>query len=185
MGMNLHLAHVFVISVAVLQATGSSITSAPQVLDATAHPEAYAIYATELPKLWAQEKDTLLLQQETGGPHSDPCGILKKQTGDWADAAQDFLEQNARVWMLQPALPKIQYRLIRRDEIEAQDARLPGTYPGRPGVAQYAVVSAIGFSHDRTKAVVYVHLRLHGWLSKLELKDGKWQSVGEGCTVSA
>jgi hypothetical protein len=181
MSLNLHLANVSVICATILQAAATN-TGTSRVLDATAHPEAYQVYATELPTRWAQEKGTLLLQQETERPYmSDPCGYLKKQTGDWADAAKDFQEQNAHVWIVQAALPTIQYRLIRHAEIVAQDARVPGTFPGRPGVVQYAVVSAVGFNRDRTKAIVSVHLRLQGWVSKLELKDRKWQPVGETC----
>jgi hypothetical protein len=132
-----------------------------------------------------QQRGTLLLQQETErGFAGDPCGLLKNQTGEWADAAKDFEQQNDRSWLLQAAFPNYsQYQFIRRAEIEAQDARVPGTYPGRAGVAPYAVVSAVGFNRDRTKALVTVHLRLQGWVSRLELKDAKWQpAAGETCT---
>src|SRR5262249_2854663 len=150
MSMNLYIATIFVIGATILQGAGSNTSSAPQVLDSTEHTEAYEIYATELPRPWVQEKGALLLQQETErGFAGDPCGLLKNQTGEWADAARDFKQQNAHSWLLQPAFPNyFQYRFIRRAEIVAQDARVPGTYPGRPGVAPYAIVSAVGFNRD-------------------------------------
>jgi len=182
MSMNLHVANVFVIGVTLLQASGRA--TAPEALDPTTHREAYEVYATELPRPWVQLKGDVVLQQETERGIADPCGLLKNQTGEWADVAKDFEEQNARVWLLQRGLPEyFQYRLLRRRDIDAQDARVPGTYPGRPGVAQYAAVSAVGFNHDRTKAMVYVHVRLEGSFTKLELTDGKWQPVGETCKV--
>jgi len=182
--MNLHVANAFVIVATALQATGSDITSAPQVLDLAAHPEAYEIYATVLPRPWVQGKGPLLLQQETERVVGDPCGLLKNQTGEWADAAKDFEHQNARPWLLQAAFPNyFQYQFIRRAVIEAQDARVPGTYPGRAGLAPYVIVSAVGFNRDRTKAIVTVQQRLQGWVSRLELKDAKWEpATGEVCT---
>lgn len=187
MTMNFSSANVLVICATVLQASGPAGT-APAVLDSTTHADAYAIYATELSQLWAQSTPPLMLQQETerGFAGRDQCALLKNQTGDWAEAAKDFDLQNARVWLLQPAMPNgIQYRLVRRFEMDAQEAQVPGTYPGRAGLAQYAAVSAVGFNHDRTKAIVHVHLRMSGRIVKLERIDGTWRPVDESCSWAA
>src|SRR6185437_14122590 len=185
MSMNLLFVNILVICVTILQAAPKR-TGAPQTLDPALHREAYEIYATLIPRLWAQEKGVPLLQQETEpSVAAGGCTILKTQSGDWADAAADFQRQNAHPWTLQPGLP-IPYQFIRRAKIQADDARLKQEYPAqwqvRPGSIQYAAVSAVGFNRDRTKAIVDVHLRTSGFIVKLELKDGEWRPVGEGCT---
>ena len=103
-------------------------TAAPQVLDASAERDAYAIYASLLPPLWerASAKGVMPLQQETEGPASHSCGqFLSGLTGEWAEVATSFQRKNARVWLLQPAMPiALPYRLVPREEILADDARL-------------------------------------------------------------
>ena len=111
MNVNLFVANVLVICATVLQAVSG--VNGPQPFDATAKPEAYAIYATLLPRLWAQEKGVLVLQLETD-PHVGCPGFLASQTGDWTDIAADFQQQNSRVELLQRLFPKtLQYEFIR------------------------------------------------------------------------
>jgi hypothetical protein len=70
------------------------------------------------------------------------------------------------------------YRLISRADILADDARLARKYPGQwqrtPGSLEYAAVSAVGFNAARTKALVYMRLRMSGDLLRMELKEGRW-----------
>jgi hypothetical protein len=59
----------------------------------------------------------------------------------------------------------IEYSLISKAEILADDARIAKQYPGRhsnappPGSIDYIAVSAVGFNAARTKALVYVRMR--------------------------
>jgi hypothetical protein len=98
MGLNIFCVNVLVICAAVLQATASPKPGAPPVLDATANPEAYLIYAMSLEAGWKGHNDSLLVQQEidAGVPSFLSCGpsFLSKQTGEWAEVARDFQQQN-------------------------------------------------------------------------------------------
>jgi hypothetical protein len=143
--------------------------------------DAYALYAQLVPPAWAQVSNgPLLLQRETESSFSCTGG-LKPPSQEWQSAFDSFSKENARVQLLQSVLPiKIPYRLISRAEIEADDARLavkyPGTWMRRPESMEYAAVSAIGFNPERTKAVVYVRLRMSGLLHMLEKRqsNGPW-----------
>jgi hypothetical protein len=190
MSVNMFYVNVLVICITFLQAPASPRSGAPPVLDPSANPEAYEIYAMSLEAYGKQQKDSLLVQQETdaGVPTFLSCGptFLSKLTGEWAEVARDFQQQNTVERLLQPVLAKnTRYNFIQKAEIEADDARLRQVYPGawqaRPGEIEYVAFSSVGFNQDRTKAILYSHQRLHGGIGKLELKDGKWQWVGENC----
>ena len=77
--------------------------------------------------------------------------------------------------MLQFDIP---HSLISRAEIDADDARLvlkyPGTWQSRPETIEYAAVSAVGFNADKSKAMLYVKLRMHGSLYFMEKENGAW-----------
>jgi hypothetical protein len=190
MSMSLQFATVFVICATLLQATGSTATRAPQVLDSTTHLKAYEIYAIVLQRAWKNQTDTPLLQQETE-PVQGCGGFFEEMTGAWGEVATDFRRQNAREQTLQSALPiDIHYRLIHRAEIQADDARLAQKYPGiwqrRPGSMEYWAVSMVGFNRDRTKAMVYWRSRMKGGIVRLELKDGRWiDALGNTCGWNA
>jgi hypothetical protein len=111
-------------------------------------------------------------------------------TGEWAEVASSFRRENARVRLLQPALPiDLPYRLVPREEILADDARVAAKYPGlsnapRPGSLQYVAVSAVGFNAARTKALVYGRSRMSDFseaLVMMELKQGKWVTGPRAC----
>jgi hypothetical protein len=74
--------------------------------------------------------------------------------------------------------------LVPRALILADDARLEMKYPGmwqhRPGSLEYAAVSAVGFNAARTKALVYVRLRMSGDILPMELRNGKWVKAQVG-----
>jgi hypothetical protein len=44
----------------------------------------------------------------------------------------------------------------------------------RPESMEYAAVSAVGFNPAKTKAIVYVRLRMSGSIHSMELLEGKW-----------
>ena len=161
---------------------------APRVLNATLERDAYAIYATLLPPLWetSHGKGPMLLLRETERPTS--CStFLAKLTGEWADVAKNFDQENSRVRLLQRAVPmELPYRLTPRQEILTDDARLAVKYPGRwqrtPGSLECVAVSAVGFNSVRTKAIVYIRSRMSGDVLRMELIDGKWSQARDGET---
>jgi hypothetical protein len=80
-----------------------------------------------------------------------------------------------------------QYRLIPKAEIDADAARLelkyPGLYNRRPESLEYAAVSGVGFSSDKTRAMVLVRLRGRGAVHLLERRGDEWvpANVIGGC----
>jgi hypothetical protein len=182
MTVNLFRVNVLVICGAVLQANVTPKSGDPAVLDATANPEAYEIYAVSIDRRWPL-KDSLLLRQETS--KGDSCSGLAQQTSEWAQVERDFQQQNTVERLLQHAVPtNVQYSFIRQSEIETEDTRARlqvGAWLGVHGPTQYLTVSSVGFNRDRTKAIVAVRLRESGATEKWELKDGKWQSAGAVC----
>ena len=156
-----------------------------QQLDSITDPEAYAVYAAVLPRMWTHvTKDPLLLQQETDLSMSCPVRSESHEIG-WAAVENSFKAENARVRLLRRMLPiHIPYRLIPRAEIAADDARLILKYPGmwqrRPESIEYAAVSAVGFDATKTKAIVYVRLRSEGGVYWIEKRLGKWDHTPRG-----
>ena len=152
-------------------------------------PEAYAVYAAVLPRMWGNvSKDPLLLQQETDV--SIECRSSGSQTNGeigWEAVENSFRAENTRVRLLRRMLPAdIPYRLIPRAEIAADDARLALKYQGqtqrRPESIEYAAVSAVGFNATKTKAIVSVHLRSNGAVYWIEKRQGKWDPTPrDGC----
>jgi hypothetical protein len=125
-------------------------------------PEEYAVYAAVLPRLWAMvPKDALVLQRETEA-HRHPCPGSDRE---WEPVEKRYEMENGRVRLLQPLLPEV--RLISRAETSWRVA--------------YAVVSAVGFNQDKTKAIVYVGLRDRGAALYFKLEDGKWVARGPEC----
>ena len=145
--------------------------------------DAYAIYATLLPSIWKRPGELMLLVQET---ERESCRVSRLPKG-WEGVQEDFDRQNANVWALRPVLPLGDYRLIPRAEIQADDARLEQEYPGiwqrRPGSMEFAAVSAVGFNAAKTKALVYIRLRMSGQIYLMELREGQWVKSrgGERC----
>ena len=162
-------------------------TAMPQQLDPITDPDAYAVYAAVLPRMWANvSKDSLLLQQETDV--SMGCRPSRSQTNGeigWEAVENSFKAENTHVRLLRRMLPvDIPYRLIPRADIAADDARLALKYPGqwqrRPESIEYAAVSAVGFNATKTKAIVYVHLRSNGGVYWIEKRQDKWDHTPHG-----
>jgi hypothetical protein len=159
--------------------------AAPQQLDPITDPEAYAVYAAVLPRLWTnRSKEPLLLQQETDS-HMECSSRSPDREIGWAAVEISYKAANARARLLRRMLlVDIPYRLIPRAEIEADDARLALKYPGhwqrRPESMEYAAVSAVGFDATKTKAIVYVHLRSEGGVYWIEKRLNKWEHRARG-----
>jgi len=156
-----------------------------QQLDPITDPEAYAVYAAVLPRMWTNvSKEPLLLQQETDTYMECSSRSPDREIG-WAAVERSYNAENGRARLLRPMLPvNIPYRLIPRAEIAADDARLALKYPGqwqrRPESMEYAGVSAVGFDASKTKAIVYVHLRSEGGVYWIEKRLGKWEHRARG-----
>lgn len=161
-------------------------TATPRQLETITDPEAYAVYAAVLPRQWTHvSKEPLLLQQETDTAMA--CRPSRSPTREigWEAVENSFNAENARVRLLQRMLPiDLPYRLIPRAEIAADDARLALKYPGgwqrRPESIEYAAVSAVGFNATKTKAIVYMHLRMSGGVYWIEKRQGKWDPTPRG-----
>ena len=180
--------HITVIALAFLQVSAG----VPQILDSKTERDAYAIYVTLLqpqPDKDGDMKGPVLLQAETDGPTR--CSeFLAGMSGEWAEVANNFRRENSRVRLLQAGFPMgIEYRLVPRAEILADDARLAAKDPRhsnapRPGSIKYIAVSAVGFNAARTKALVYVRFRTSHFSDAVvmkELKEGKWVSGPRSC----
>jgi hypothetical protein len=156
-----------------------------QQLDSITDPEAYAVYAAVLPRMWTNvSKEPLLLQQETDSSMECSSGSQIREIG-WEAVENSFKAENTRVRLLRRMLPvDIPYRLIPRAEIAVDDARLilkyPGTWQRRPESIEYAAVSVVGFDATKTKAIVYVHLRSEGGVYWIEKRLGKWDHTPSG-----
>ena len=180
--------HSAVIALALLQVPAG----APQVIESKTGHDAYAVYATLLqpqPDRDGDMKGPSLLQAETEGPTR--CSeFLAGMSGEWAEVASNFRRENSRVRLLQEGVPiGIAYRLIPREKIVADDARLAAKDPRRsnaprPGSIKYIAVSAVGFNAARTKALVYMRIRTAHFsdgVLMMELKDGKWVTGPQSC----
>src|SRR3954470_1231688 len=149
--------------VTVILASAYLPSAISQQLDPITDPEAYAVYAAVLPRMWTSvSKQPLLLQQETDTymECSSRSRSPDREIG-WAAVEISYKAVNARARLLRPMLPvNIPYRLIPRAEIAADDARLALKYPGqwqrRPESMEYAGVSAVGFNASKTKAVISI-----------------------------
>jgi hypothetical protein len=170
--MHLLLLRNSVVAVVLLQ---SASRSEPPTLpvDATS----FAVYRAILDV--SGTKPVLLRRETTTWPPQFPgCGasFLAGLSGEWHEAARDFTQKNAQVWLLPAALP-FKYEFIRQAEIEAHDVPLREKYRGYngiPGAITYTALSAVGFNAARTKAIVYRRLHDGEDLNTLELLNGQW-----------
>ena len=182
MGVRLRVAAIFVIATVTVAVVPPG--AATQPLEHVTDPDAYAIYAVLLPRVWAQtgqtaSKTMLLLQQET--ETSSRCKSVPVSDPEWVTVESHFKQENTRTRLLQPLLPidyrTFYYRLVPRAEIQADDARLALKYPGiwqrRPESMEYVAVSVVGFNPAKTKAMVYVRLRDSGQIHAMERREGQ------------
>jgi hypothetical protein len=173
-----------VIAFAFLQA------QAPQPFDLQADRAAFEVYASVLRDKEPDATEPLLLQAETEAPRT--CtDLLARMTGEWSEVADNFRRENARVRVLRAGLPLgVEYRVIPRADILADDARIAAKDPRRtnaprPRSIEYIALSAVGFNAARTKALVYARYRTKHFSDALlmrELKEGKWVAGPMGCS---
>lgn len=158
--------------------------AAAQPLDPRAEADAYSLYASALGL-----KPPVILMRETEGPTHSCANFIDSLSGEWREIAKDFRDKNARTWLLQPGVFAFEHRLVSKAEILADDARLAKQYPDRsnaprPGSIEYVSVSAVGFNPARTKALVYVHTRMHGGVLRLVRNGNSWVRDPQGSTCA-
>jgi hypothetical protein len=180
----------------------SAAESSPAITD----PEAYAVYATVLPRSVLQEDhpEPITIQLETfPGPADCPRAALI--TDEWRAAVDDYLKQNAVARFIRPGfnlgkkyslipwadlrqmLTKEGYLSPDAPETNAPRGRVFSRFPGGAVV----VLSAVGFNPERTRAMVSVQrncILKDGHVAceavhtvGLRKKDGGWDPSGIGC----
>jgi hypothetical protein len=174
----------WILSSAIAALTMLQGPAAAQPLDPRTETDAYTVYGSALGL-----KPPVILMRETEGPSHSCSDFIDRLSGEWREVAKDIREKNARTWLLQPGVLRFEYRLISKAEILADDARLAKQYPGHsnappPGSIQYVAVSAVGFNATRTKALVYVHTRVHGGVLRLIRSGNSWVRDPQGSTCA-
>jgi hypothetical protein len=170
------IAFTLVIAVAAIE-TGVS-PGVVRRLEPITDPDAYAIYATLVPRAWVTRfSGPVRLQRETDS--FVQCRSSARSDQEWAQVEFDFRLKNGRPKLLQPVLSmSTPYRLIPKAEITANNVRLSATvrriFNRGSESLEHAAVSAVGFSSDRTKAMVSVRLRRSGVLHLLQRTDDGW-----------
>ena len=191
----------YVLSFAVLlgfiQVTVAQRSSAPQpYADKDAYDVYNALLATSAP-----DDSTIAIQQETvtisSGPDADwgspePESCMAPETARvFKDAISDYDQLNTREWLLQRKFARSAYEILdsKTTKILFQDDQRENFYKRFPG--GHYVMSAVGFSKDRQRAIVFFGHTCGdlcgAWsLHLLEKSDGRWHEVdGVTCvTVS-
>lgn len=111
----------------------------------------------------------------------------ERVSGEYAEALADFGRVNSQVWNLRSLLGNEGYSFITPQELDSLfhanvDKGWKKFYKHHPRAAGYIVFSAVGFSKDRTLAVVYTasacdSLCAHGGLEFLKLGSAGWKKV--------
>jgi hypothetical protein len=156
--------------------------------------EAYEVYSAILPSEWPlrdAHAKTLIIQNETKG--YEMCLRPEKE---WQEkvgpAISDYVRSNAKPSLLQPTINvEVPYQLIIADELRSvtQTADWEGFYQRYSNSGGWIELSAVGFNHNKTVAVVYMGhhcgpLCGGGGFHVLEKKEGKWVALdwkGSSC----
>ena len=168
-----------------------SVPTRGQLPEPITDPDAYALYSILLSPMWTERwtsrwQPPLVLLSETDLRECRTGGRVAP-TPEWIPVVDDFVRQNARPSRLVPSMLEfgIPYSLISRADLDADDARLalkyPGTWQSRPESKEYAAVSAVGFSADKSKAMLIVGMRSHASVYFMEKRDGRWVKSYVGC----
>jgi hypothetical protein len=150
--------------------------------------DAYAVYAVALATVRPERRvppAPLIIQSET--EHWDPPNCFPEPIKpEWREVLEDYRRQNAKRRIIEPRLQiDLPHQLLSKDALRAflpEDKRgsmelFDRTYPGAGG---YLTLSAVGFSADRSRAMLYVShfcggLCGSGWFSFFEKINGRWQ----------
>lgn len=153
-------------------------------------PEAYAVYAEVLPKIWnweLHEPPSLVFQEETeshrGGTVKDLCvkGDAEFQKA-WGSTLKAYVSVNQTSKRLQRHFPiDKSYVLVSKGEIYTliRQSNWDGFYARYPEAKSFVSVSAVGFNTEKTKAMLTMtyqcgSLCMEGTYYLMEKKNGKW-----------
>ena len=157
--------------------------------------DAYQVYSTVLPSEWpikvAHTKELIVLNETRTFQmclRPDAASDVRIQS-----AINNYVKVNEKPWLLQPRLIlETAHRFVSTEELEraigqAQWDRFREQYPDSKG---WVDLSAVGFSPDKTVAVVYVghhcgQLCGGGNFHVLEKREGKWVPLewkGDTCS---
>ena len=150
--------------------------------------DAYDVYnvllATE-----AHGESTIAIQQETV-PELGLC-IAPEVTQRFNDAIADYYRINAKKWLLQRNFASAAYEILDSKTLQMLLQNDQESFYKRFPSGHYVMMSAVGFSKDRQRAIVYFGsacgIVCGKWsLRLLEKSDEKWHEVpGVTCeTVS-
>jgi hypothetical protein len=171
------------VTLGVLVIAGASAGSQKPEPQPIADPDAYAVYATLLPREWTIRvagASRLVVQREAG-TYRDCLPSGPPMKAEWAEVLANYEAENARVRHLLPDRPLgYPYVLVPREEIMAiferrsPDPEKPDEAPLRhrtpahiqgpwktfyeryPDSGGYLVFSAVGFNEGKTRALVYI-----------------------------
>jgi hypothetical protein len=167
-------------------------------------PEGYEVYAELLPMDWtwkAENSELLVIQKETEMAEmektpGDSCSPGERMTKPWTEAWDDYKQENISQHILANDISiRKRYVLKSAEEIKksfATPVKVPTKWSGTgwegfhaafPEANGYIILSAVGFSIDKTKAIAYMghHCGIlcgSGQLYFLEKKDKKWVTAG-------
>jgi hypothetical protein len=137
--------------------------------------DAYAVYATLLPRVSRQRDGVILLVQET----TTTIQCIPPLPKGWDGVRKDFDRHDATSWMLSAVVPTDSlYRLIpkarSKPTTHVWSANAPVSWQRRPGSLDFVAVSAVGFDVDKTKALVYVQTRTSFQTQMMGRLGDKW-----------
>jgi hypothetical protein len=176
-----------------LAQVGAAQEAGPLRLTPEEEHDSYAIYSMLLKQIAPRAVHRPLgISQETvkpgsgGEPHPLWPDCTETQRGIYGALIEDFKQRNAQPLLLQRKFDIRQYRLLTPGELKEIAARNP-VVPPPPGTSPPAwrdatleavdgvyFLSAVGFSPDHQRAVVYVGTWNGGRCYFLVKKDGKW-----------
>lgn len=176
-------------------AFGQGAAAASQPYDVK---EAYQVYSVLLPHEEAPEsaKNTLVIRQDTVSKQLESGCLTGDAARQYREAIADYERVNSKPWVLQRQFETEKpYELVSSETIKLYFAERGegwnGFYKRYPQSGGYVVFSAVGFSQDKTKAVVYsgsaCGALCGSWSFHLLHKvEGKWKEAdGVTCfTVS-
>jgi|SRR5580692_2087705 hypothetical protein len=149
--------------------------------------EAYQIYDLLVPKeeSYRITQDSLLIRQQTVGDSAlSPKCLTPEAESKFRDAIAAFNDMASTKWLLQPKFQVGKpYELVGKDVLAA--------LPHEQGKGAYLEMSAVGFNHEKTHAVVFISSKCSGLCgsSKYHLVQktlGRWKEVsGVTCATTS
>lgn len=166
--------------------TATQIPASQAVID---DPEAYAVYASLLPReapIAGGKAKRLVLQRETVTNNECTLTGAALET-DWKPVVDDFKLQNAHLRFILPDRDlHYPYTVVPRRDILALFAKGGGEWPAfyqrYPDSGGYIEVSAVGFDRSKTRAMVYMAHHCGGLCGGgthhlMEKVNGAWRTA--------